>query len=124
MNEQEMNEVISRWVGECRHDISFKDEKYPNGVVCGKRAFCVKCGCDWEPRNYPQNIDYTSDPAAWIDLFALIEERGLALPFVKELKTLVSKDWYEWGPSLAWHMLQATPLQKAMALSKAIEEAA
>jgi hypothetical protein len=52
------------------------------------------------------------DAAAWLE--DEIERRGLDMPYVKHLQVIV-------GSSAKWHLLRATPAQRAQAFLKATE---
>jgi hypothetical protein len=115
------NEVISRWRGECRHELTVTRD----GMECS-------CGAGWEGQDYGNYAlmhkdsfstcpDYSTDPSAWdTALFDRIEEAGLWIAFTKQLYFIV---WNASHCTLShWRVIKSTPEQKSMALSRAIQE--
>ncbi|KKK76926.1 hypothetical protein LCGC14_2858770 [marine sediment metagenome] len=105
----DINNTISRARGECRHDST-----YLKGVA----HYCVLCH-----QFHKGATSYDSDPAAWTpELYQWIEGEGLVIAFIKQLEILVGITHLTGLINSMFFVLKATPLQKATALAKAIEE--
>lgn len=121
-----LNEVLSKWLGECRHEL---DRKYPDRYWPGVGK--LKCKhCDYEVMVpcATANLtapNYENDPGAWTpDLFKRIEEAGLWTSFKHELwQIFIAHEWKEYQRKVTTgDTVRSTPAQKAEALSRAIQE--
>ena len=111
------NEVIRQWLGECQGG------RVIDGVCQSCRRFVNKKYCA------DHVSDYTN-PSAWTPkLFQKIEDAGLWSKFMHHFCIpLTGFDWdgchmHDYFFSITKDIMQATPEQKASALSKAIKEA-
>lgn len=109
------NGIISKRRGECRHEAKPKNPKYSYPI------FAYKCKhCDELIRTGREhNTDY-SDPAAWTpELYDWIEGEGLKNHFIHMLWIELVKNGKK---NMEFQFMRTTPEQKALALSRAIEE--
>jgi hypothetical protein len=112
------NKVISKWLGECRHEDIKGRGVGQKGVVAYVCQSCKECSTFKGDYRVP---DYENDPAAWTpELFDRIEGEGLDDRFI--LLLIPNSTWETGKPYPRWHCARSTPAQKAEALSRAITE--
>ena len=114
-----INERIDRWYLESQ---GYKEGPAPKrwscgveiGMLKGDDAFCLQC----------MGVGYDSDPATWTPaLYQAIEDAELVIRFIEILHEVSDDYTLRFGAfSSFWHMA-VTPVQKAEALARAIEEA-
>ena len=117
-----INERISKARGECRH----KEFDFVKRI-------CLKCKLSIGKGIPISDIipQYDSDPAAWTpELYQWIEDEGLDEQMQCWLYAVLHDEPEVYGKGqpiiigslFMWMIIKATPLQKATALSRAIEE--
>lgn len=123
-----MNNIISEWLGECRH----KDEwgkgwlklDVPEHVAMIYECQTCKLQAYVDMQNgLPKAPDYTSDPSAWgPDMYQKIEDAGLVETFMIHVRDITFDERWRLNHLSDFAIIKATPQQKSAALVAAIQE--